>query len=69
MCLGNKWRGLWNLTISTRLAMICGLILIFMMINFGATLIILAYIGMVVVDILKFIYLHMTSKVLRKISE
>ena len=67
--LADKWRTLWNMTVCARLAMILGIVLLFIMMNLGANLVILGSLGILVVDILKFVYLYMTSKAFKKISD
>lgn len=67
--LADKWRTLWNMTICARLAMICGLALLFMLMNLGANLVILGSIGTLVVDVLKFVYLYTTFKTFKRISD
>lgn len=66
--LVDKWRSLWNITICARLAMICGVGLLFMMLDIGVYLILFASIGMIVADVLKFVYLYKSFKAFKIIS-
>lgn len=66
--LADKWRNVWNFTICARLAVICGIFLMFIAMNLGAKLFIVGSVGIVIVEILKFVYLYKTSKAFKRIS-
>ena len=66
--LADKWRNVWNATICARLAMICGIFLMFIAMNLGANLYIVGSVGIVIVEILKFVYLYKTSNAFKRIS-
>ena len=48
--------------------MICGVGLLFMMLDIGVYLILFASIGMIVADVLKFVYLYKSFKAFKIIS-
>lgn len=66
--LADKWRNVWNATICARLATICGALLVLIAMNLGAQLFIVGSVGIVIVEILKFVYLYKTSKAFKRIS-
>lgn len=66
--LADKWRTLWTIYICVNLALVLGIVLIFIMPNIGATLVLWAAIGSVLVIILKAVYLYKTSKSFKEIS-
>lgn len=67
--LAEKWRTLWTIYICVNLAMILGIVLLFILPGIGAMLVLGAYVGSIIAIILKAVYLNKTSKVFRGISE
>ena len=67
--LAEKWRTLWTIYICVNLAMILGIVLLFVLPSIGAMLVLGAYVGSIISIILKAVYLHNTSKVFKGISE
>ncbi len=67
--LADKWRGLWQFTICSRLAMVCGFGLLILAPSLGVSVILLAEIAVIVVEVIKFVHLYNTSKAFNKISE
>ena len=66
--LAAKWRTLWTIVICIKLAMVIGIVAIFILPGIGALLVLGSAIGSIVVIILKAIYLNNTSKVFKEIS-
>ena len=68
--LSNRWSALWKWNLAAYGAMVVGIVLVvFMLSLFGAVLLLLAEIGVIVLDVLKLVYLYQSARFFRRFGK